>query len=166
MLPSNSLQSDVSNPGARIGECFCTQAGSQQTVAPNGALQPESGHKTQIRRRLAQRSLLNIDQPSPAYAALGKTCACAPLKWGRGVSMADLGTDHLTLKGKEAKGALRTSEVRYRRLFESAQDGILILDAHTGFITDVNPFLIRLLDHPREDFIGKTLWDIGPFKQI
>src|SRR4029077_11413577 len=44
--------------------------------------------------------------------------------------------------------------------------GILILDAHSGLITDVNPFLIRLLDYPREDFLGKTLWDIGPFSQI
>jgi PAS domain S-box-containing protein len=70
------------------------------------------------------------------------------------------------LERKDADDALRTSEVRYRRLFESAQDGILILDAHTGLIIDVNPFLIRLLDYPREDFLGKTLWDIGPFKQI
>ena len=38
------------------------------------------------------------------------------------------------------------SELRYRRLFETAQDGILILDAKTGAITDVNPFLINLLD--------------------
>jgi PAS domain S-box-containing protein len=70
-----------------------------------------------------------------------------------------------TLERKD-DDALRTSEARYRRLFESAQDGILILDAHSGLITDVNPFLIRLLDYPREDFLGKTLWDIGPFKQI
>jgi PAS domain S-box-containing protein len=51
-------------------------------------------------------------------------------------------------------------------LFEAVQDGILILDAHSGLITDVNPFLIRLLDYAREEFIGKTLWDIGPFNQI
>jgi PAS domain S-box-containing protein len=71
-----------------------------------------------------------------------------------------------TLELKDADDALRTSEARYRRLFESAQDGLLILDAHTGRITDVNPFLIRLLDYPREEFLGKTLWDIGPFKQV
>jgi len=35
--------------------------------------------------------------------------------------------------------ALRDSEARYRRLFEAARDGILILDAETGSITDVNP---------------------------
>jgi len=62
--------------------------------------------------------------------------------------------------------AIRDSEVRYRRLFEAAQDGILILDADTGLITDVNPFLMELLDYSREEFIGKTLWEIGPFKDV
>ena len=74
--------------------------------------------------------------------------------------------DDPALECKDADDALRASEARYRRLFETAQDGILILDAHSGLITDVNPFLIRLLDYPREDFLGKTLWDIGPFRQI
>jgi two-component system, cell cycle sensor histidine kinase and response regulator CckA len=61
---------------------------------------------------------------------------------------------------------LRDSEARYRRLFETAQDGILILDATTGLITDVNPFLIKLLDYSREEFLGKALWEIGLFKDI
>ena len=74
--------------------------------------------------------------------------------------------DDLALERKRAEEALSASEARYRRLFETAQDGILILDAHSGLIMDVNPFLVNLLDYPREEFIGKTLWDIGPFKQI
>jgi two-component system, cell cycle sensor histidine kinase and response regulator CckA len=61
---------------------------------------------------------------------------------------------------------LRESEARYRRLFETAQDGILILNAQSGLIVDVNPYLINLLDYRREEFIGKALWDIGPFKNI
>ncbi|MGB8012478.1 MAG: ATP-binding protein [Terriglobales bacterium] len=65
-----------------------------------------------------------------------------------------------------AEEALSTSEIRYRRLFETAKDGILILDADSGLITNVNPFLVDLLDYPREDFIGRTLWDIGPFRNI
>jgi PAS domain S-box-containing protein len=64
------------------------------------------------------------------------------------------------------EGDLRASEARYRRLFETAQDGILILDAKSGLITDVNPFLTTLLDYSRDDFLGKTLWDIGACKQI
>ena len=61
---------------------------------------------------------------------------------------------------------LRASELRYRRLFETAQDGILILDAHTGQITDVNPFLVHLLGYTYDEFIGKPLWEIGPFRDI
>ena len=80
--------------------------------------------------------------------------------------MEDWAKDDLAPEPKPAEEAIRASEARYRRLFETAQDGILILDAHTGLIIDVNPFLIRLLDYPREDFLGKTLWDIGPFKQV
>src|SRR6202165_4431273 len=70
------------------------------------------------------------------------------------------------LDRQKAEEALRASEVRYRRLFETAQDGILILDGHSGLITDVNPFLVDLLDYSREEFIGKTLWDIGPFRNV
>jgi two-component system, cell cycle sensor histidine kinase and response regulator CckA len=80
--------------------------------------------------------------------------------------VADPSKEDPTLKRKPSDDALSASEARYRRLFETAQDGILILDAHSGLIIDVNPFLIRLLDYPREDFLGKTLWDIGPFKQV
>jgi two-component system, cell cycle sensor histidine kinase and response regulator CckA len=61
---------------------------------------------------------------------------------------------------------LTDSEVRYRRLFETAQDGILILDAETGLIVDVNPFLLKLLDYSRVDLLGKALWEIGLFKDI
>ena len=62
--------------------------------------------------------------------------------------------------------ALRLSELRYRRLFETAQDGILILDANSGEIMDVNPFLIDLLDYPFEELRGRKLWEIGQFKDI
>ena len=58
------------------------------------------------------------------------------------------------------------SEIRYRRLFESAKDGILILDAQTGQIEDANPFMSELLGYPREQFLGKQLWEIGLFQDI
>jgi CRP/FNR family transcriptional regulator, cyclic AMP receptor protein len=69
-------------------------------------------------------------------------------------------------QSKHSEEALRASELRYRRLFETAQDGILILDAHTGQITDVNPFLVNLLGYSYDEFIGTPLWEIGPFKDI
>ena len=61
---------------------------------------------------------------------------------------------------------IKTSELRYRRLFEAAQDGILLLDAETGMITDVNPFLVKLLGYTREEFVEKRLWEVGAFKDI
>ncbi|MFN8381713.1 MAG: ATP-binding protein [Anaerolineales bacterium] len=61
---------------------------------------------------------------------------------------------------------LEDSELRYRRLFESAQDGILILNAETGMIDDVNPFLIKMLGYSREEFVEKKLWEVGAFKDI
>ncbi len=65
---------------------------------------------------------------------------------------------------RQREEALKASETRYRRLFETAQDGILILDADTGQIDDVNPFLIDMLGYTYADFRGKKLWEIGAFK--
>jgi len=61
---------------------------------------------------------------------------------------------------------LKESEVRYRRLFESAHDGILILDSETGQITDVNPYLERLLGYSRSEFLNKKLWEVGAFRNM
>ena len=61
---------------------------------------------------------------------------------------------------------LKVSEVRYRRLFETAKDGILLLDADTGRITDANPFLMGLLGYSHAELLGKRLWEIGPFRDI
>jgi PAS domain S-box-containing protein len=65
---------------------------------------------------------------------------------------------------QRAEQALRASETRYRRLFETAQDGILILNAETGQIDDVNPFLTDMLGYTHEELTGKKLWEIGAFK--
>jgi PAS domain S-box-containing protein len=61
---------------------------------------------------------------------------------------------------------LKNSELRYRRLFEAAQDGILILNAETGMIEDVNPFLIKMLGYSHEEFVGKKLWEVGAIRDI
>jgi PAS domain S-box-containing protein len=63
-----------------------------------------------------------------------------------------------------AEHHMQASEIRYRRLFEAAHDGILILNASTRRITDVNPFMLELLGFEREYFLGKELWEIGIFR--
>jgi len=67
---------------------------------------------------------------------------------------------------KKMEEAIKISETRYRRLFEAAQDGILILDAETGQIVDVNPFLSELLGYSHAELLGKKLWEIGAFRDI
>ena len=82
-----------------------------------------------------------------------------------------ISSNTLTIKGeketkseaghKQIEHRLTASEVRYRRLFETAQDGILILNAKTGRIADVNPFLIDMLGYSKHEFLEKRLWEIG-----
>ena len=67
---------------------------------------------------------------------------------------------------KKTEETLKSSETRYRRLFEAAKDGILILSVDTGRINDVNPCLLELLGYKREEVINKMLWDIGMFPDI
>jgi PAS domain S-box-containing protein len=67
----------------------------------------------------------------------------------------------------ERRGAERArslSETRYRRLFEAARDGILLLDVGTGRIVDANPYMTELLGYTHADFVGKSLWEIGLFE--
>jgi len=67
---------------------------------------------------------------------------------------------------KRTGKALQVSEIRYRRLFETAQDGILILDFATGQVVDVNQFLIDMLGYSHGELAGKKIWEIGPVKDI
>ena len=69
-------------------------------------------------------------------------------------------------EGKRSGEALLVSEARYRKLFENAKDGIMIVEADTGVITDVNPFLVELLGSSRQELLGRKLWEIGMFEGI
>ena len=75
-------------------------------------------------------------------------------------------SEHVNGLDAHTVSPLTVSELRYRRLFEAAKDGILILNVDTGRITDVNPFLFKLLGFARADMIDKTVGELGPFKDI
>jgi PAS domain S-box-containing protein len=63
-----------------------------------------------------------------------------------------------------AEQDLKKSELQYRRLFETAQDAILILDGDTGKILDANKFILDMLGYPLDYFIDKQLWELGFIK--
>ena len=67
---------------------------------------------------------------------------------------------------EKTNSSLKDSETRYRRLFEAAKDGILILDAETGMIVDVNPYLLNILGYSHEQFLGKKVWELGFLKDV
>jgi PAS domain S-box-containing protein len=87
----------------------------------------------------------------------------------------DSGGEHSTLillaiedvtERRRAEVAVKVSEIRYRRLFQTARDGILILDANTGTVIDANPFMTQLLGYSREELLDKELWQVGCFRDI
>jgi PAS domain S-box-containing protein len=82
---------------------------------------------------------------------------------GRLIGVSAIGHD--ITDRKLAQAAQQTSELRYRRLFESAKDGILILD-DSGRIVDANPYMVEMLNYSKEELDGKRLWDIGLFKDV
>ncbi|HEY5475942.1 MAG TPA: PAS domain S-box protein [Tepidiformaceae bacterium] len=86
------------------------------------------------------------------------------VEWAGALAVLSIATD-ITIQ-KRAEEALRASEYRLRRLFETAPDGILILDADTGQVIDANPFMQDLLGYSVDEFLGKKLWEVGPFKAV
>src|ERR1700733_2384622 len=74
-------------------------------------------------------------------------------------------TEHAEMRKEwaetQSEDAVRASELKYRRLFEAAKDGILILEAETGKISDVNPFLIELLGYSHSEMVGRPIWELG-----
>ena len=67
---------------------------------------------------------------------------------------------------KRTEKAVAASELRFRRLFETSNDGILILAAATGEVLDVNPFLTEILGFGRQEFLGKVIWELAFFRDV
>jgi diguanylate cyclase (GGDEF)-like protein/PAS domain S-box-containing protein len=67
---------------------------------------------------------------------------------------------------RSAEVALQASELRYRRLFETANDGILLIDSDTECVTDANAALVTMLGHDSAGLVGQKLWELAPFRNV
>ena len=65
---------------------------------------------------------------------------------------------------KRIENAMRASESRYRRIFETAREGIWILDGSNGEVLDANPYLLELLGRRLEELVGRKPWELGLFE--
>jgi PAS domain S-box-containing protein len=61
-----------------------------------------------------------------------------------------------------AKAALLESEVRYRTLFENAQDGMALAETATGLLVDCNPALCQLVERSKEEIVGQPQSTLHP----
>ena len=85
----------------------------------------------------------------------------------RQIHRKDIGTKIILLaieditERKRLEDLLMESEERYRRLFETASDGILLLEKQEGKITHANPASENMLGYTKNESIGKNIQDIG-----
>jgi PAS domain S-box-containing protein len=134
--------------------------------APHGAAPPD--HEPQLTR--AEARTKQAETRSRQAEARTEQAEARTKQAEARTEQAELRTDHAMQRSDTAQirieQAIRASELSYRRLFEAAKDGILILAADTGRITDVNPFLVQLLGFSHDEMIGKTVGELSPFKDI
>ena len=125
------------------------------------------GVESPVSKAIRQGAIVGLANHTVLIARDGRECpiddSAAPIFDADGKIAGVIMVFHDITERRRMERLMHTSEIRFRRLFEAAHDGILVLDVEQRRITDVNPFILKLLDYPREFFIGKELWEIGVF---
>lgn len=168
MPPLLVLDQNLRVQSANESFCQCFQISSSETV---GKLVFELGNRQwnipELRRLLRKvlpgKSSFKDFEVSHDFAGIGR----------RTMLLSGWQVDHLQrvvlliqdiTEQRASQAVLRASEIRYRRLFESARDGILMIDPRTRKITDANPFMSELLGYRHDELRNKELWEIGLLK--
>ena len=132
-----------------------------ENLQPPRAEDRESRLSTTTVIDVAGRTWTLVFRSKPEFDAASERRLIPPvLLVGMLISLLLAGTN---LFQSRARSALNASENSYRRLFEASPDGVFLLDAESGLLTDVNPYMADLLGQPREQLIGRALWEIGLF---
>ena len=134
-----------------------------------------SGHDTQIllAELRTERAEVRTEQAEARTEQAKNRTELAEIRTEQAETRTELAktrTEQAETRSEQAEArserAIRASEFNYRRLFEAAKEGILILEADTGRISDVNPFLIEMLGFPHGELVGSPIWELGAFKDI
>ena len=152
---NNSFYKHFRVSPAQTENCLVYELGNGQWNIPK--------LRTFLEEILLRHSFFNDLEVTREFAAIGRRTV---LLSGRQVGQYErilLFLDDITER-MESRAAMQASEIRYRRLFEAAQDGILILDPETRRITDANPYMSKLLGYAHDELLGKELWEIGLLK--
>lgn len=107
------------------------------------------------------KSAAHAAQEAQTHADFIETAAHAAQAHAEFIAKAAEAAQAAQIQAEIIADSLKISELRYRRLFETAPNGILILDSETCEITDANPFMTELLGYSHKEFLGKELWEIG-----
>ncbi len=92
--------------------------------------------------------------------------ACYPYRSQRSVVSHVIIVQRDITERKRKEDELMASETKYRRLFETSKEGLLLLDAATGITIDVNAFVVELLGYSEEEILNKKLWEMDFVKSI
>ena len=82
-----------------------------------------------------------------------------------GDSFLKLYNERLVRKLEDRSEALARSEKRYRSIFESSKDAIVLADASNGLLLDVNPAGCALVGRTREELVGQQQTLLHPADQ-
>jgi len=135
------------------------------------SIYPDPGYRAEISRTITtiireNRYLKNFTTTIRAKSGEKKTISwntrAIPDEMGILNRYVAIGID--ITKREQAEKALAESEQRFRRTFDTAKDGLLLLDKETGKISRVNPAIVEMLGYPEGEFIGKSLSEIGLLK--
>ena len=68
--------------------------------------------------------------------------------------------EHKTVRLKRVERALKDSEQKYRKIFSTTTDAIMLFEAKTRKFVDVNETALQLYGYTREEFLKLKHYDI------
>ncbi|MDP9169660.1 MAG: PAS domain S-box protein, partial [Acidobacteriota bacterium] len=144
-----------------VNDSFCSMFGATQAHSTGLSVYELGGGrwnilpvKEMLDSALRGESMPDVELEDSTGVGVRRTLALSARRIG-----SDSAGASVLLTIEDISDRKRAAEAKYRRLFETAKDGILILDA-AGIINDVNPQALHLLGKERDLVTGYPFWDV------